>query len=167
MDELNSATLRPLVESDRDWVTRFTIDRWGAETVVAHGELIYPAGLPGFVATLSGRPVGLVTCSITPKGCEIVTIDSLQPHLGIGTLLVQAAKTYARQNHCRRLWLITTNDNLDGLRFYQRRGFRLVAVFPGAIERSRRLKPEIPAIGNFGIPIRDEIELAIDLDDQL
>jgi hypothetical protein len=55
---------------------------------------------------------------------------------------------------------VTTNDNVDALRFYQRRGFRLRAVRPGAVDDARRtLKPEIPAVGEQGIPIRDEIEL--------
>ncbi|MGD8245715.1 MAG: hypothetical protein PVG25_02965 [Anaerolineae bacterium] len=64
----------------------------------------------------------------------------------------------------QRIWLITTNDNLAALRFYQRRGFSLVAVHPGAVDQARTLKPEIPAIGHSGIPIRDEIELELPLD---
>jgi RimJ/RimL family protein N-acetyltransferase len=62
---------------------------------------------------------------------------------------------------CRRIWLITTNDNTAALRFYQKKGFSLVAVHRNAIERSRQLKPEIPETGNDGIPLRDEIELEI------
>ena len=53
----------------------------------------------------------------------------------------------------------TTNDNLNALRFYQKRGFVLVAVHRNAMEQARKLKPEIPLIGNDGIPLRDEIEL--------
>ncbi len=65
---------------------------------------------------------------------------------------------------CRRFWVLTTNDNVDALRFYQRRGFRLTAIRCGAVDQARRtLKPQIPMIGNYGIPIRDEIELAQDL----
>jgi hypothetical protein len=55
---------------------------------------------------------------------------------------------------CQLLTVTTTNDNLEALRFYQRRGFRLAAVDPGAVERGRRLKPEVPLLGNHGIPIR-------------
>jgi ribosomal protein S18 acetylase RimI-like enzyme len=53
----------------------------------------------------------------------------------------------------------TTNDNLNALRFYQRRGFRIMGVHPGAVNEARRLKPSIPAIGAYGIPICDEIDL--------
>jgi ribosomal protein S18 acetylase RimI-like enzyme len=69
----------------------------------------------------------------------------------------------AKTQGCHRLWLITTNDNTHALRFYQRRGFRIVAIHVGAIDESRRLKPEISAVGLDGIPIRDEIELEIAL----
>ena len=90
---------------------------------------------------------------------EIVSIDSTHPGRGVGTALIEAVKKEARRQGCRRLWLITTNDNLNALRFYQKRGFALVAVHRNAIEISRRLKPEIPLTGHDGIPLRDEIEL--------
>jgi hypothetical protein len=60
----------------------------------------------------------------------------------------------------QRVWLVTTNDNLDALRFYQRRGFRIAQVRPGAVDETRKtLKPSIAEVGDFGIPIRDEIVL--------
>ena len=55
--------------------------------------------------------------------------------------------------------MITTNDNLNALRFYQKRGFELVAVHPHAVDEARRIKLEIPMLGEDEIPIRDEIEL--------
>jgi hypothetical protein len=60
----------------------------------------------------------------------------------------------------RRLWVLTTNDNVDALRFYQRRGFRLAGLNPGAVDGARAtLKPEIPVVGAHGIPLRDELVL--------
>jgi ribosomal protein S18 acetylase RimI-like enzyme len=88
-----------------------------------------------------------------------VTIDSDKPSIGVGTVLIDAVKEIARQAGCSRLWLITTNDNMNALRFYQKRGFVLVAVHRNALEQSRKLKPEIPLIGDDEIPLRDEIEL--------
>ena len=142
-------------------MTRHVAEHWGAEIVVAHGTLYHPAELPGFVAELDGKAAGLVTFHIAGDACEIVTLDSLHPGQGIGTALIEAVKAAAGAAGCRRLWLITTNDNLHALGFYQKRGFRLVAVHPGAVNEARKLKPEIPLIGNDGIPIRDEIELEI------
>lgn len=54
----------------------------------------------------------------------------------------------------------TTNGNVDALRFYQRRGFRLSELHPGATAAAREtLKPGIPLLGNHDILIRDEIIL--------
>jgi GNAT superfamily N-acetyltransferase len=153
--------IRPLCPADRDWVKRHIAEHWGAEIVVAHGTIYHPAALPGFVAELDGKMTALVTFQINGDACEIVTLDSLHPGQGIGTALIEEVKAAAGAAGCRRLWLITTNDNLHALGFYQKRGFRLVAVHPGAVDAARKLKPEIPLIGNDGIPIRDEIELEI------
>jgi ribosomal protein S18 acetylase RimI-like enzyme len=93
----------------------------------------------------------------------VVTIDAFPEGAGAGTALLDAAARAARDAGCGRVWLITTNDNLRALRFYQRRGFRLVAVHPDALERSRELKPSIPETGLDGIPLRDELELELRL----
>jgi ribosomal protein S18 acetylase RimI-like enzyme len=88
-------------------------------------------------------------------------MKSLAEGIGVGSALVNAVKTIAASAKCRRLWLVTTNDNTYALRFYQKRGFQIVAAHRNALERSRKLKPEIPLEGVDGIPIRDEIELEI------
>ena len=80
---------------------------------------------------------------------------------GIGTALVEKVICKAKSLGAKRLWLITTNDNIEALGFYQKRGFSLVGVHCNAIEYSRKLKPEIPKTGNHSIPIRDEIELEV------
>jgi pimeloyl-ACP methyl ester carboxylesterase len=62
----------------------------------------------------------------------------------------------------RAIWVVTTNDNTDALRFYQRVGFRLREARVGAVDEARRtLKPSIPRAGRHGIPLRDEIELVL------
>src|SRR5205085_462813 len=126
---------------------------------VSRGVIYYPQDLPGFVALHASEKVGLVTYNITGASCEIVTIDSIRPSSGVGSALIEAVKDIAIKSGCKRLWLITTNDNMNALCFYQKRGFVLVAVHRNALEQSRKLKPEISLIGNDGIPLRDEIEL--------
>jgi ribosomal protein S18 acetylase RimI-like enzyme len=81
----------------------------------------------------------------------------------VGSALIAAVRAAAQAAGCRRLWLVTTNDNTRALRFYQKRGFRLAALYPNAMERYRRLKPQIPELGLDGIPLRDEIELEMTL----
>lgn len=156
---MSEFTLRPLTISDRDWVARRITESWGAETVVAHDEIYRPAELPGFAAMFEDEIAGLLTFHIQGKACEIVTLDSWREGLGVGSALIQAATQAARRVGCRRLWLITTNDNTHALRFYQKRGFVIAAIHVNALEKARRLIPEIPLIGEDGIPLRDEIEL--------
>ena len=136
---------------------------WGSEIVVDKGRVIRPAELDGFAAFNGKEPVCLVTYRIEGPDCEIVTIDSNSEREGIGMSLIDAAKGRAKAKGCRKLWLVTTNDNLNALGFYQRRGFRLTALYPNALEASRKLKPEISMKGAKDIPIRDELELELNL----
>ncbi len=151
--------IRPLGDEHRAWVGRFIAAQWGAETVVAHDAVYVPAALPGFIAWQDREQVGLVTYSLDGGDCEIVTLDSQRPGIGIGAALIEAVRRVAQKTGCRRLWLITTNDNLNALRFYQKQSFALVSVHRDAMTRARRVKPQIPLIGQHGIPLRDEIEL--------
>lgn len=161
---MSNIVLHPIAPEDRPWVIQFITEHWGAEMVVSRGVVYHPQDLPGFVAIQEGEKVGLVTYNIEGESCEVVTINSTQPFSGVGTALIEAVRDIAIKARCERLWLITTNDNLNALRFYQRRGFVLVAVHRNALDVSRKLKPEIPLIGDDGIPLRDEIELEMMLD---
>jgi GNAT superfamily N-acetyltransferase len=120
---MTTTTIRPVEPSDRDWVIGFLRDRWGSERQVANGEVFYPADHPGFIALVGGVPAGLVTYRIAGDACEITLIDAGSRHEGVGTTLLAATEAAARGHGCSRIWLVTTNDNLDALRFYQRRGF--------------------------------------------
>lgn len=95
--------------------------------------------------------------------CELVTIDAGISRQGIGSQLLAQVENAARAVGCKKIWLITTNDNTDAAAFYTRRGYRLVAVHLDALDESRRLKPSIPTIGDRGIPLRDEWEFEKDL----
>ncbi|MCW2306185.1 GNAT family N-acetyltransferase [Rhodobium gokarnense] len=147
-------------ESDADWIADFLTKYWGAPTIVARGEVIEAASLSGFRAVdRDGTLKGFASYRIEDDALQIVTLDSFFEGGGTGQALVARVLFEAREKGCSKVWLVTTNDNLHALRFYQRRGFRIVAVYPGAMDAARKLKPEIPAIGANGIPIRDEIEL--------
>jgi GNAT superfamily N-acetyltransferase len=159
-----SLTVRPLVAADRDWARRYWRERWGSERLVLRDTLFDITSFEGFVVERAGQPVGVVTYRVTGGECEIMTLDAIDQGRGTGTALVDRVKAEAVHQGCRRLTVSTTNDNLDALRFYQRRGFRLETVDPGAVDRGRRLKPEIPLVGMHEIPIRDEIRLGMALD---
>jgi ribosomal protein S18 acetylase RimI-like enzyme len=152
--------IRPVEEKDRATVEWLTTQLWGAPEVAVHDGVFYPAGLPGFIAERASRIAGLVTFEARPGVLEIATINALDQHQGIGTMLIEAVRAEAKRLGCHHVTLTTTNDNIGALRFYQRRGFRLAALRPGAVDRSRQRKPQIPRTGDFGIPLRDEIDLS-------
>lgn len=152
-------SVRPVEEADRIVVARLVLELWGAHTAVAHGEVFFPASLPGFLVEKQGQVLGLLTYAVANHQLEIVTIDALRRGRGVGTALVDAAVRQARTLGCNRVRLTTTNDNLDAIRFYQRRGFKLAALRADAVREARKLKPEIPTVGDYGIPITDELDL--------
>jgi len=137
--------------------------RWGSEIVVAKRRVLRPAELDGFAAFKGKDPIGLLTYRIEGLDCEIVTIDSTEEGAGIGSALIEAIKRKAEAKGCKRLWLITTNDNLSALGFYQKRGFQIIAIRPNAVDEARKLKPQISLKAANGIPIRDELELELRL----
>lgn len=145
------------------WVADRLVASWGSVQAARRGRLIDASALPALVATVGERRVGLATYRVDTDVCELVTIDAFEHGLGVGAALVDAVAEQARTVGCRRMWLITTNDNTPALRFYQQQGFRLVALHRDAVEESRRLKPQISATGLDGIPLRDELELELDL----
>jgi GNAT superfamily N-acetyltransferase len=154
--------IRPREAADQAAARAF-LARHGSLRAARLGELVHPLDHPALVAeTGGGQLLGMLT--YVPQQdwqqCEILTLHADEQWRGAGTALIEAAGQLARRQGCARLWVITTNDNVDALRFYQRRGFCLVRVHRGAVDRSRAtLKPEIPAAGAYGIPLRDEIEL--------
>ncbi|MXV92456.1 MAG: GNAT family N-acetyltransferase [Chloroflexi bacterium] len=168
---MSTMIIRPLERADREWVAHFLDDRWGTTTIVSRGKMRYGLLLEGLVALRAEAEsdsentdapterIGLLTVEYDAKECEILTLDSLVEGMGVGSALLDALEERAREAGLQRLWLVTTNDNLASLRFWQKRGYELVAVHRNAIAAARRIKPQIPITGRHGIPIRDEIEL--------
>ncbi|MEI2664117.1 GNAT family N-acetyltransferase [Rossellomorea sp. LJF3] len=149
-----------LEELPQEKITDFFHHHWGSPKMVISSGVYDCASLAGFaVLNKDNRITGLITYVIKDAECEIISLDSLEEKKGIGTLLMKAVEKVAADNGYRRITLITTNDNLLALKFYQKRGFRISTIHRDAVEKARRIKPEIPLIGNDGIPIRDEIEL--------
>jgi GNAT superfamily N-acetyltransferase len=159
---VDAMKVRPREAADQAAARAF-LARHGSTRVARLGELLHPLDHPAFVAEAAGgRLLGMLTYVPGPdwEQCEILTLHAAEQWRGAGTAMVEAVEQLAAQQGCARLWVITTNDNVDALRFYQRRGFCLVAVHRGAVDRSRiNLKPEISVAGAYGIPLRDEIEL--------
>jgi GNAT superfamily N-acetyltransferase len=158
---MSAIRLRPVQDGDRTWVAALLKTYWASARIVTRGRVHEADRLPGFIAEVENEPVGLLTYHIEDNQCEVVSLNSLREGMWIGSRLLDAAKEQAQAAGCRRMWLITTNDNLAALGFYQKRGWRLVAIHRDQLEESRRLKPEIPRVGIDGIPVCDEIELEL------
>jgi len=147
---------------DRSWVKGLIEQSWGDARIVVHGDVFQADLLPGFLAKSGSETIGLITYFIKDNQCEVISLNSMLEGRGVGTALLRVVGQEAIASACKRLWMVTTNDNLDALGFYQRRGFVLCGLGPGAVDKSRIVKPSIPRMAQNGIPIRDEIELEID-----
>jgi ribosomal protein S18 acetylase RimI-like enzyme len=155
--------VRPLREPDRAWAAAVERREWGEPVAARLGELVGLDGLPGCVARRDGRRAGVTRYAVRGHECELVSIVAIEPGVGVGRALLEAVREAALAASCRRLWLITTNDNVRALRFYQRFGFDLAVLHHGAVARARRLKPAIPERGSDGIPIAHELEMRMEL----
>ncbi|MCC7450173.1 MAG: GNAT family N-acetyltransferase [Anaerolineae bacterium] len=138
-------------------------DEWGSTRMVSRGRLYAVLDFPGGVGLMDGQPQGLIIYRIDGATCEVMVLHSLVEGIGVGSMLIDYAKQQAMAAGCTRLWLITTNDNIPAIRWYQKRGFTIAAVHINSLAEARRIKPEIPLTGFDGIPIRDEIEFEIAL----
>ena len=158
---MSTRNLRRLSHDDLPRLRQFWIEHWGGEEMIARGKVYRPEQLEGFVVEDGGEWVGLLTFAVEDGECEVTSLDSLREGQGIGSRLIDRAMAEARARGCRRVFLITTNDNLNALGFYQKRGFEIAAVHRGAVNESRKRKPGIPLVGYNNIPLRDEIELEV------
>jgi ribosomal protein S18 acetylase RimI-like enzyme len=166
--------IRPIEASDLEFVRSQLRTHWADTGIWSLGRKYQADTLPGFVAVDSAGSdsphpdrLGLVTYIIHSGGFngEVITLSSRSEDHGVGTALLDAAVQSIREAGCCRAFLTTTNDNLRALGFYQKRGWKLAALHKGIIDEARKRKPVIPAMGLNNIPLRDEIELELWLQD--
>jgi len=162
--ESSEIAVREIEPSDRDWVRSFLKDHFGSTKVVSRNVVHQADDLPGFIALYRGEPSALLTYCVMNSELEVVSLHAAIAGRGLGSHLLALARQRARDLRCRRLWLITTNDNEPAIAFYTRRGMHLAAVHRGAIAESRKLKPDISLFGVGGRPIEDEIEFELVLE---
>ncbi|PES78134.1 GNAT family N-acetyltransferase [Bacillus cereus] len=143
----------------KETIRGFMCENWGSSMMVSRGRAHQLEQLPGFIALKNDRIVGIITCEVLKNMCEIVSLDSFEEGNGIGTELVDCVLQMARENECEKVWLITTNDNMNALRFYQKRNFIMTNLYMDAVKEARKIKKEIPFIGYDNIAILHEIQL--------
>jgi GNAT superfamily N-acetyltransferase len=163
----NAYNIRPITSDTRELATTFIIREWQTAQIMIRGEIIDCSVIAGFVALdeFGKNVIGLATYIIRGDVCEIVSLNSERPRTGLGTALIDRIKQTAIANGCTILRLLTSNDNINAIGFYQKRGFDMVGLNLGAIDRERAsFKPEIPYIGQNGIPLHHEIDFAMKLE---
>lgn len=160
---MNSFEIVEFTNHYHQWAEQLMLREMGSARAVAKGVLFHVLEQRGLVAIVEEKPAALLTYHIQGKDCEIRTLHSGRQDMGLGSAIVEAVKAIAREAGCTRLWLITTNDNIHAIRWYQKRGFTIAAVHVNSLEAARKLKPEIPLFGNEGLPLRDEIEFEMRL----
>ncbi|QWU46702.1 GNAT family N-acetyltransferase [Bacillus sp. NP247] len=143
----------------KETIRGFMCENWGSSMMVSRGRAHQLEELPGFIALKNDRIVGIITCEVLKNMCEVVSLDSFEEGNGIGTKLVDCVLQMARENECEKVWLITTNDNMNALRFYQKRNFMMTNLYIDAVKEARKIKKEIPFIGYDNIAISHEIQL--------
>jgi hypothetical protein len=154
-------TIREKLKSDNALIIPCISLSWGSDRIISKGTIFNVSDLDGYVAVENNRIVGVGLYSVNDGECEIVLIESYVRSVGIGSTLLKKIIGISKTNGCKRVFLITTNDNTDALKFYQKSGMTIKSIYCDSIKDERKLKPEIPLTGKYGIPIRDEIELEV------
>lgn len=155
--------IRQKTNNDYEVVKKLVTDFCCAEMAVIRGKEYYPAKMDGFVAEDNNEIVGYLIYENQGEKYEIIIFEALQKFKGIGTQLLNAFKKLVKEKGVSKIVVMTTNDDLDALRFYQKRGFVICGIDVNAMEKSRKAKPSIPMTGDYGIPLRDEIYLEMEV----
>jgi ribosomal protein S18 acetylase RimI-like enzyme len=155
-------------DADEAWAATFDDEAWGGPLAARLGELIDLRSLPTLVATLDGERAGIARYEVRGEECEVVSIASKPEGQGVARALLDAIRAIAVEHGSRRVWLVTTNDNIRALRVYQQYGFNLVALHLDAVTRARQtIKPSLPERGSSGIRMAHELELELELTPEL
>ena len=113
-------TFRKINDNDKKWIDKFIKTHWGSKQIVVHKKVYIPSKLQGFIAENLSQKIGLVTFQIKNNNCEIVTLNSIKENEGVGTRLVELVIKQAKELNCKKIWLVTTNDNIKAIYFYQK-----------------------------------------------
>ncbi|WPK10776.1 GNAT family N-acetyltransferase [Lysinibacillus louembei] len=148
-----------ITTENRSRVIDFFQEHWGSPEMVISSGVYDCSNLDGFIFEENNRILGLVTYVFHEKEVEVISLDSIVEGKGIGSCLMKEVEHFVQQQGIATISLVTTNDNLNALKFYQKRGYKLDAIFPNAVKQARKIKPSIPLVGYNGIPITDEIRL--------
>jgi len=141
--------IQPITPKDRAWLGEFFQKTWGSSQIFLPEGVYNALDLKGFY-TEDHHHI------LTYTETAIATLNFDTPDSGTAFLNLCLSQLPTPLN------AYSTNDNLDNIQVLQRAGFTLDHIFKGAVDDARIENPNIPNIGKYGIPIRDEIRLVYD-----
>jgi ribosomal protein S18 acetylase RimI-like enzyme len=156
---MESIQIRPKTAADAEWAEGFLKKQANGTYLPELANETRSSTLHGWVAEIKDEPVGLLLCNYQGDVCHIVSLNVLRKRMGIGESLLNRLESEARAKGCKKLTCVIGNDNLNALRFLQKRAFRLAELRIGAIDAQRKQNPTIQLTGEHGIPLRDELIL--------
>ncbi|MFN8508692.1 MAG: GNAT family N-acetyltransferase [Dehalococcoidia bacterium] len=134
-------------------------EHWGG-IVVTPARTYRAPDLRGAFVVFDDREVAMVTWARDGAIGEVVTLDAFEPGHGFGRAALAFAESELAREGATEARLFTTNDNVRAIALYLRAGWRLVRVHLDAMDAVRAIKPDVPLIGENGIPLRDMWEFA-------
>ncbi len=142
---------------------------FGSASVHAFNEIFPMSKCPFLVVEFDEERAGFLAYALHfPKQEEVAVVSILVlPKFqgrGVGHALQGALEAVCRPEEISRIHISTTNDNIPGLYFYQRLGYRLFDLDIGAAAAALAEHGDLDARGFGGIPIRDEIHLIKDME---
>jgi GNAT superfamily N-acetyltransferase len=149
--------------TDNERINMYFRNNWGTEFILAKGKKYYCDDMQGLVAEGDFSVLGICLYVINDDELDLLFIESFEENKGIGSTIIKEIESIAIEQQLKRIWLVTTNDNINAIQFYLKRGFIYKRIKRNSIEEYRKIKPEIPMIGYNGIPIMDELEFEKDL----
>ena len=156
-------TIRQVTSQDTPLIESLIISDWGGEPFFIRGTYFYPSRLPGIIAFSGDTVEGYLFYEIQGNECEIIVLKAYKQFQGLGTTLIEQVTQIAKEQGCQRIFLMTTNDNIDALRFYQKRGFHIFKILADTFTETRKAMPHLSYYGRYGIARRDEIYLELPL----
>ncbi len=160
--ELAPPLVREATPADRELAADIFRREFGGRQLVADGQPITLDAAEFLVAETEGGISGALAWRQLADALHIIALatDPMWQRGGVGSNLLAEAELLARRLSLVRVMVTLSNDNIPAQYFYQRRGYRLMKVIPGAIAAQPR---NAGLIGFANIPIADEIQLAKDL----
>ena len=147
-----------ITEENRKLVNQFILDHWYEVVMIIKGERVDISSSDGFCIIDGQTVTGLITYRLKNNICEITLLHTIVQNRGIGRQLVQKVIETVKNNHVDTITVVTTNDNIGAIAFYQKIGFDMVQIYHDSMDYVGKFKPGVPIMGENHIPLRHEIE---------